>query len=228
MRLGPDRHHLIVVLHHVVADGWSLGVLFDEVAALYQAGAAEVPAALPELPVQYADYAVWQREWLGSSAVVPSVAYFRQHLKGVPVLELPTDRPRPPQRSFRGGMQRAELPPDLVEALERLARREGVTLFMLLLATFQMLLARLTGRTRWLWARRSPTAGTWRSRGSSASSSTPSSWTPAAGTTRRSMSYWRGRAGPAWGPMPIRTSPSSAWSRSSTRCATWGAIRCSR
>jgi len=144
VRLGPERHHLIVVLHHVVADGWSLAVLFDELAALYEAGVAGAPAALPELPVQYADYAVWQREWLDSPAVSPSVAHFRRRLTGVPVLELPADRPRPPLRNFHGGMQHSELPPALAEELERLARREGATPFMVLLAAFQALLARLT------------------------------------------------------------------------------------
>ncbi|HEY3570219.1 MAG TPA: amino acid adenylation domain-containing protein, partial [Thermoanaerobaculia bacterium] len=136
---------LIVVLHHVVADGWSLAVLFDELAALCQAGAAGLPADLPGLPVQYADYAAWQGERLGGPAAAAALDYFRRRLRGVPVLELPADRPRAAQRGFRGGTRRLELPPDLVAALERLARREGATPFMLLLAAFQAILARLTG-----------------------------------------------------------------------------------
>ncbi|HKV11511.1 MAG TPA: amino acid adenylation domain-containing protein, partial [Thermoanaerobaculia bacterium] len=139
LRLAPADHLLLVTFHHIVADGWSLAVFWNELSALYEG------APLPPLPVQYPDFAVWQRDWLAGGVFERQLAWWRERLAGLPILELPTDHPRPSVRSFRGGTRAAFLPAGLGEALERLARREGVTLFMALLAAFQTLLARITG-----------------------------------------------------------------------------------
>jgi amino acid adenylation domain-containing protein len=151
IRRGAHDHRLALTLHHIVADGWSLGILLAELAELYAASAAGREPALPELPVQYADWAVWQRDQLlsGDGGVLAAeVAWWRQRLAGGALggdLELPADRPRPAVRSGRGGTRAAALPADVSAELERLARREGVTPFMLLLAAFQGQLARYTG-----------------------------------------------------------------------------------
>ncbi|MBI3947384.1 MAG: amino acid adenylation domain-containing protein [Armatimonadetes bacterium] len=148
---GDQEHVLLVVVHHIVFDGWSMGVFFRELAALYEAfresGSEEhARSALPELPVQYADYAVWQREWLQGEALEAQLAYWRRQLGGeLPALDLPFARPRPGVQSFRGGTCKENLPPALVARLEDLGRREGATLFMVLLAGFQALLSRYTG-----------------------------------------------------------------------------------
>ena len=137
LRTGPEDHLLLLLMHHIVSDGWSMGVLLREVARLYEGG------SLPPLPVQYADYAAWQRGWLRGEALDRQLGWWRDRLAGLPpLLELPTDRPRPPVQGTRGG--RLELPLDV--ALESLCRARGVTLFMALLAGFQALLGRLTGR----------------------------------------------------------------------------------
>ncbi|HSK80756.1 MAG TPA: amino acid adenylation domain-containing protein, partial [Thermoanaerobaculia bacterium] len=139
LRLAPADHLLLVTFHHIVADGWSLAVFWSELAALYEG----VP--LPPLPLQYPDFAVWQQEQLRGEAFERQLDWWRDQLAGLPILELPTDHPRPAVRSFRGGTRAAFLPAGLAEAVERLARRQGVTPFMALLAAFQTLLARVTG-----------------------------------------------------------------------------------
>ncbi len=140
LRLGAAEHRLLVNFHHVVSDGWSLGLFLDELSTLY-----ETASPLPGLPVQYADYAVWQQEWLRGEVLERQLAWWRGRLAGLPVLELPADRPRPAVRDPRGAVRSLVLPVVATAAVERLARREGVTLFMALLAAFQALLARLTG-----------------------------------------------------------------------------------
>ncbi|WP_084610648.1 hybrid non-ribosomal peptide synthetase/type I polyketide synthase [Archangium violaceum] len=146
LRLEPERHVLLLVVHHILSDGWSMGVLAREVVALYEAFTQARPSPLAELPVQYADYAVWQREWLRGEVLEEQLAWWREQLKGAPhVLELPADRPR------RAGAGRAEqrmahLPLPLVERLEAVARGEGATLFMAVLAGWQMLLSRYSGQ----------------------------------------------------------------------------------
>ncbi len=149
VRLGPEEHALLLTLHHVVADAWSLGVLFRELAALYEAFAAGRPSPLPELPVQYADYAVWQRERLQGGVLESQLAWWRERLAGAPALELPADRPRLTARSFRGGVRKVALPGEIAEAAGEIARREGATPFMVLLAAFQAQLARYT-RDEWV------------------------------------------------------------------------------
>ncbi|HVS01000.1 MAG TPA: non-ribosomal peptide synthase/polyketide synthase, partial [Thermoanaerobaculia bacterium] len=140
LALGESEHVLLFTLHHAISDGWSMAVMVQEIAALYGGG------SLPELPVQYADYAVWQREWLSGEALEQQLAYWRGKLSGLPpALELPIDRPRPAVRSERGATLAVALPADLAARLADLSRRSAATLFMTLLAAFQSLLARATG-----------------------------------------------------------------------------------
>ncbi|HZF08657.1 MAG TPA: amino acid adenylation domain-containing protein, partial [Thermoanaerobaculia bacterium] len=143
--LGVSEHALLTNMHHIVSDGWSIGVLLGELTALYGAGLAGRPSALPELPVQYADFAVWQRLWLAGEVLEREIAYWRRALHGVPVLELPADRPRPWERSGPAGTRSISLPAALLAELAQLGRRRGVTLFMVLLAAFKVLLKRYTG-----------------------------------------------------------------------------------
>ncbi|HJX26289.1 MAG TPA: condensation domain-containing protein, partial [Thermoanaerobaculia bacterium] len=147
LRLDEGRHVLALTLHHIVSDGWSLGLLIRELAALYPAFAAGRPSPLPELAVQPADFAVWQRSWLQGETLETEIAWWRRRLAGLPpLLELPTDRPRPAVRSHRGATRPVRLPAGLTRRMEALARSEGATLFMVLLAGFQALLARISGQ----------------------------------------------------------------------------------
>jgi amino acid adenylation domain-containing protein len=147
VRLAADDHAVALTLHHIVSDGWSLGILVRELTALYPALAAGRPSPLPELPVQYADFAVWQRSWLCGEILEQEIAFWRQQLAGLPpLLELPTDRPRPAVQSYRGAQRPVWLPAELTRQAEALARREGATLFMVLLAGFQALLAYYSGQ----------------------------------------------------------------------------------
>jgi amino acid adenylation domain-containing protein len=139
LRRSPDEHLLALTLHHVIADGWSMSVLLEDLRAAYEGGALE------PLPVQYADYAVWQREWLQGEALDRALAYWR-HLEGVPVLRLPTDRPRAAVRRFRGGSLPLRLPPATRSALAGVASGEGATLFMAALTAFVATLHRHTGQ----------------------------------------------------------------------------------
>ncbi len=146
-RLADTEHALVVTMHHIASDGWSLGVLFQELAVLYEAFAAGRPSPLAELQIQYTSYAVWQRQWLQGERLEAEVEYWRHRLAGAPpFLALPTDRPRPRVQSSRGARHAVLLPRPLCETLEALSRREGVTLFMTLLAGFQTLLHRHTGQ----------------------------------------------------------------------------------
>jgi amino acid adenylation domain-containing protein len=147
LRLGSDDHILVVTLHHIISDEWSLGVLFRELDVLYQGELSGVPAALPALPIQYADYAEWQREWLQGERLARQLKYWTERLRGAPpVLKLPTDRPRPPLQTFRGLRQNHLMPPALGRSLRELSRSTGSTLFMTALAAFQTLLARYSGQ----------------------------------------------------------------------------------
>ncbi|NRD48556.1 non-ribosomal peptide synthase/polyketide synthase, partial [Corallococcus exiguus] len=146
LKLAPTEHVLVFTLHHIVSDGWSLGVLVREVAALYAAFSEGRPSPLPELPVQYADYAVWQRSWLQGEVLDVQLDYWRQRLADAAPLELPIDFPRPAVQSSQGGVQPLRLPLPLAEALKAFAQREAVTPFMILMAAFQVLLARYSGQ----------------------------------------------------------------------------------
>ncbi|MBV9774092.1 MAG: AMP-binding protein, partial [Gemmatimonadetes bacterium] len=146
LRLGDEEHALLFTMHHIVSDGWSVGVLVHEVSALYPALARGEASPLPELPIQYAEYAVWQRRHLQGEALDAQIAYWRERLADAPaVLDLPTDRPRSAQVSARGDSVSFSLSSETTRALRELARREGATLFMALLAGWQALLGRYAG-----------------------------------------------------------------------------------
>src|SRR6185295_16268194 len=147
LRLAADDHVLLLTLHHIVSDGWSMGLLIRETAALYGAAIQGAPPRLPDLSIQYGDFASWQRSWLAGERLEKELGYWRERLDGAPpALELPTDRPRAAVQSFRGSSCDVELPAALHEGLERLARQERTTLFTLLLAVFQALLHRTSGQ----------------------------------------------------------------------------------
>jgi amino acid adenylation domain-containing protein len=146
LRLGSEEHVLLISMHHIVSDGWSLGVLFREFSALYEAYREGRESPLAELPVQYADYAVWQREQLEGEVLDRQLAYWRERLAGAPeLLELPTDHSRPAVQTHRGASVPVELPLELLERLQALGRSEGATLYMTLLGAFQVLLGRYGG-----------------------------------------------------------------------------------
>jgi amino acid adenylation domain-containing protein len=147
LRLGPDDWALLVGMHHTVSDGWSLGILVREVAALYAAFAGGAASPLPELPVQYADFAAWQRARLAGPVLDAQVGWWRDSLAGAPpLLEVPTDRPRPAVQGGAGESAPFAVPAEVVAGLRALARGEGATLFMALLAGWQLLLARWSGQ----------------------------------------------------------------------------------
>ncbi len=146
VRLRPADHAVLFTVHHIVSDGWSMGILTHELGALYQAFAAGAPSPLPELPIQYPDFAAWQRLRLEGEVLEEQLSYWRRQLAGMPPrLDLPADRPRPPVRSGRGASILLVLPDAVVGPLAILAQEEGASLFMALLALFQTLLSRLSG-----------------------------------------------------------------------------------
>ena len=145
VRLAVDDHVLLVTMHHIVSDGWSSGVFFGEFSALYAAHRAGTEPELPELPVQYADYAAWQRRWVEGEVLREQADYWKATLGGAPeLLELPTDRPRPAQVDHAGAMVAVELDEELTAGLNALSRRNGATLFMTLLAGWAVVLSRLS------------------------------------------------------------------------------------
>ncbi|HZP16376.1 MAG TPA: condensation domain-containing protein, partial [Terriglobales bacterium] len=147
LELGDDEHALVVVLHHIVGDGWSGSLLAGEMAALYQAFTEDRPSPLPELPIQYADFAVWQRQWMQGGPFDAQLAYWKRQLTGAPsVLELPTDRPRPAVQRHRGAVRAQLIPRELLERVRNFSQGEGVTLFMTLLSVFKLLLSRYSGQ----------------------------------------------------------------------------------
>jgi hypothetical protein len=146
LRLGQEDHILAVTMHHIASDEWSVGVLLRELKTLYQALCSGTPSPLAELPIQYADYAIWQRELLSGEVLERQLDYWKNQLQGAPfLLELPADRPRPTTQSHRGAVVVQEFSKDLLHALRGLSRREGGSLFMTLMAAFQTLLHRYTG-----------------------------------------------------------------------------------
>lgn len=146
LRFNEDEHGLLIVMHHIISDGWSKGIFIRETATLYKAFLAEEPSPLPELHIQYADFAIWQHERLRGGHLERELVYWRQQLSGVSeVLALPTDRPRPPVQTFQGSEHRSVLSKELSRNLNAISHREDVTLFMTLLGAFQTLLYRHTG-----------------------------------------------------------------------------------
>ena len=147
LRSGAREHLLLLTLHHIVGDGWSMALLLREMTALYNAFSHALPSPLPELPVQYADYAAWQRAWLRDEVLGQEIDGWRRRLAGAPaILDLPIDRPRPAVQSFRGHYLQLSLPAGLSSAVSALGRQAGATSFMTLLAAFYLLLARWSGQ----------------------------------------------------------------------------------
>ncbi len=147
LRLSETEHVLLLTMHHIISDGWSMGVLMRELSVIYEAYAVGNTSPLPELPIQYADFAAWQRERLQGEMLDTQLSYWKQRLEGVPaVLELPLDRPRPSMQTFDGALYSFTLSRRVSEELKALSQREGVTLFMTLLAAFQVLLHRYSGQ----------------------------------------------------------------------------------
>jgi amino acid adenylation domain-containing protein len=147
LQLAPQKNILLLVIHHIAADAWSMGILWEELTQLYQAFLAGQDNPFPELPIQYADFTVWQRAWLSGEVLDQQLQYWKRQLANLnPVLELPTDFSRPLVQSYRGKSQSVPLPEKLSSSLQELGHREGVTLYMLLLAAFQTLLYRYTGQ----------------------------------------------------------------------------------
>jgi hypothetical protein len=147
LRLGDQEHLLLVTLHHIICDGWSLGILVHELAVLYDAFAAGSPSPLPVLPIQYADFAHWQRQWRHNAMLEAQLAYWKAQLHDpLPVLELPTDRPRGTALHVRTARQPLELPSTLFAALKDRSQQEGSTLFMTCLTAFNILLYGYTGQ----------------------------------------------------------------------------------
>jgi hypothetical protein len=144
--LGPQEHVLLFTLHHIVGDGWSMSVLVKEVGALYSAFSEGSLVTLPELTIQYADFAHWQRRRLDGEVLEELLAYWKDQLRDLPSMDLPSDRPRPSALSFRGGRQRVVLGEEVTAAIKSLSAQEGTTLFMTLLAAFQVLLYRYSGQ----------------------------------------------------------------------------------
>ena len=147
IRLAADEHALLITMHHIVSDGWSMGLLVNELSTLYGAFLRGADDPLPELEIQYADYAVWQRQWIEGEILQQQAAYWKSALAGVPaLLELPTDHPRPAQQDYAGGFVELKLDAKLTAALKSLGRKHGTTLFMTLLAAWAALLSRLSGQ----------------------------------------------------------------------------------
>ena len=147
LEVDADEHVLVMVQHHIVSDGWSMQLMVEELVQLYAGYSQGLDVVLPALPIQYADYALWQRSWMEAGEKERQLAYWTGLLGGEqPVIELPLDHPRQPLRSYRGAQLDLELEPHLALALKQLVQRKGVTMFMLLLASFQALLHRYSGQ----------------------------------------------------------------------------------
>jgi hypothetical protein len=145
-RLAAEEHVVFLGMHHIISDGWSMGVLVKELATLYTAFNSGEASPLPELPIQYADFAVWQREWLQGETLEAELAYWRTQLHTLPVLELPTDRPRPEVQTFNGAFRSFKFAVGLGNSINDLCQQENCTMFMVLLAAFQTLLYRYSGQ----------------------------------------------------------------------------------
>ena len=158
LQLDGTTHILLLTMHHIISDAWSMDVIFKELAAIYDAFCHDRACPLPELPIQYADFAQWQQQWQHDEALQPHLEYWKQQLGGrLPVLDLPTDHPRPSMKTFQGARHYVALPNALHDSLKAVTHGEGLTLFMTLLASFQVLLYRYTGQDDFLVG--SPIAG---------------------------------------------------------------------
>ncbi|NER27105.1 MAG: amino acid adenylation domain-containing protein [Symploca sp. SIO1C4] len=147
LQLGGQSHVLLLTMHHIISDAWSMGVFIQELSTLYPAFLSAEPSPLPELPIQYADFAIWQQQWLSGELYAAKLNYWKQQLAGAPpLLELPTDKVRPPAQSFRGRSSKFEIDLALSKKLKTLSQKSGTTLFMTLLAVFVTLLSRYSGQ----------------------------------------------------------------------------------
>ncbi|NET07737.1 MAG: amino acid adenylation domain-containing protein [Symploca sp. SIO2B6] len=145
VHLDEEEYVALLTMHHIISDAWSMGILVRELSVLYEAFSTDRPSPLPELPIQYADFAAWQRQWLQGEVLDTQLSYWQKQLSGkIPVLQLPTDRPRPRVQTFRGARLSFSIPKSLTEELKALSQKEEVTLFMTLLAAFKILLYRYT------------------------------------------------------------------------------------
>jgi len=148
LQLGPDSYVLLLNIHHIISDGWSIGVFIQELSIIYEAFSQGLPSPLPPLPIQYVDFAHWQRQWLVGELLEQQVNYWKQHLANVPaLLELPTDHPRPPMQRFQGSTVKFTLSEALTQSLKTLSQQAGITLFMTLWSAFATLLYRYSGQT---------------------------------------------------------------------------------
>ena len=145
-QLGTTEHILQITLHHIASDGWSLTVLPKELSAIYTATLLEKPSPLPELPIQYADFAVWQKNYLQGVTLETQLSYWKQKLQDLPQLQLPTDHPRPAVETFNGAGIPINIPAALTSKVKQLTQNQGTTLFMTLLAVFKVLLSRYSGQ----------------------------------------------------------------------------------
>ncbi|MFN6513532.1 MAG: amino acid adenylation domain-containing protein [Nostoc sp. CreGUA01] len=147
LRLAQQEHILLLEMHHIISDGWSTEVFLQEIALIYKAFLTKTASPLAEISIQYKDFAHWQRQWLQGEILQSQLSYWQQQLEGIPAaLKLPTDRPRPAVQTSHGAQQSIELPEEVIKELKAIARQQGVTLFMLLLAAFQTFLYRYTGQ----------------------------------------------------------------------------------
>ncbi|ODG99848.1 non-ribosomal peptide synthetase [Nostoc sp. KVJ20] len=147
LQIDEQQHILLLVMHHIASDGWSISILWQQLAAVYEALLSGKPSPLAKLPIQYADFAVWQHQWLSDEILSSQINYWKTQLAGAnTVLELPTDRPRPPVQTYQGTVQSLMLPQTLSASLKKLSHQQGVTLFMTLLAAFGTTLHRYTGQ----------------------------------------------------------------------------------
>lgn len=146
-QLAEDEQIILFMMHHIISDGWSMGLLFKELTAVYNANLQQKSAALPDLPIQYADFAEWQRSWLTGDVLAEQLDFWKNHLHGAPaLLELPLDKPRPSHKTLLGKRQPVALPKAVADGLQAVARQEGATLFMAALAAYKVLLYRYTGQ----------------------------------------------------------------------------------
>ncbi|MFB2879416.1 SDR family NAD(P)-dependent oxidoreductase [Floridanema aerugineum] len=146
LRLHPQEYLLILTMHHIIFDGWSIGILVRELSTLYPAFLNKEAISLPDLPIQYADFAHWQRQWLAGDVLETQLAYWQKQLTGVPPLDLPTDYPRPPVQTYQGAKYSFGLPQSLAQSLKQFSQGQGATLFMTLLAAFASLLGRYSSQ----------------------------------------------------------------------------------
>ena len=147
VKLSADKHVLLLCMHHVISDAWSLGVIAQEMVALYNACVSGNPPQLPDLPIQYPDFAVWQRQWFQGEILEAQMAYWRQQLVDLPIFELPADHMRPAVQTYKGGYQSVNLSETQLRSLRMVGHQDGATLFMVMLAAFNTLLYRYTGQT---------------------------------------------------------------------------------